>query len=167
MKFLDSIKIKSIKKLHVQNEQRSVHIKKPEQFSKILVVAQAENNELIKQVELKFINAEVNGLFQRRNKNDESSQFRFSVHPSDFNFTATIKNDKLKKLLQTKFDLIVDLSSKSELLTEIVQCLNSDLSIGILGQEAEKCCDLFFEFGKNEKEFIEHCAKQLNLLAKK
>ena len=142
MSFFEEIKIKAIKKL-------------------------ATKSDLIKQVELKFINAEVNGLYFRKSKEDNSAQFRYSVHPSDFNFTATIKNDKLKKLTQSRFDLVVDLSSEPKIFVEFVSILNANLIISVLGKEDEKLCDLFFEFGKSEIDYIDNCVKKLNLLAKK
>ena len=139
-------------------------IKTPEQFLDVLIIANDENETFFKSASAIFLNAELKALFVRKQKEDKTGQFRYSVHESDFNLTGSLKNDKLAKLIQTKFDLIIDLSNDSELLNYFLHNIDSDLIIGKLVSINENSHDLFLEFGLNEESFLKNINIQLNKL---
>ena len=166
MKFIENIKIRFLKKKlkNSTRKNRRVIIKTPEQILDVLILSNNENEEFFKSASSVFFNAELKALFVRQQKEDKTGQFRYSIHESDFNLTGSLKNDKLAKLLQTKFDLIIDLSNDSELLNYFLHNIDSDLIIGKLGNIYENLHDLFLDFGLNEESFLKNINIQLNKL---
>ena len=167
MKIIDNIKQSFLKKKSKKSvaKNRQVKIKLPQEFLKVLIISNNENDSLYKSAETVFLNAEVNALFLRKQKEDHTSQFRYSVNASDFNLTGVLKNDKLNKLIRSHFDLVVDLSNDSELLNYFLHTIESDLVIGKLGNTVDDLHDLFFEFGANELSFLTTVKTQLNHLS--
>lgn len=167
MKITENIKVNFLKKKSKKTvaKNRQVKIKLPQEFLKVLIISNSENESLFKSAETVFVNAELNALFLRKQKEDNSSQFRYSVNSSDFNLTGGLKNDKLTKLLRSHFDLVIDLSNDSELLKYFLQTIESDLVIGKLGNAVDELHDLFFEFGSNEENFLTTIKTQLNHLS--
>ncbi|MBI3134674.1 MAG: hypothetical protein HYZ14_08390 [Bacteroidetes bacterium] len=127
----------------------------------------AEDEALQKHAASVFRNAEINVLYPRSSKQDKSPNFCFSVHSSDFNLTGNLKNDKIAGLLQTEFDLLIDLSDDSGLLKYLAQSINASLVIGTLEMAADGSCDLFFDKLGTNSEFLGEIVKQLNQLIKK
>jgi len=170
MKLFEGIKIFFLKKKNQNpkrrnaNADRKITLKKTDQFLHVLILANDENEVFFKSAENTFANAEVFPLFLRKKKEDTTGQFRFSAHESDFNLTGSLKNDKLTKLSLTKFDLVVDLSSDSELLRYFLRTVQSDLIIGQMGSTNGNIHDLFLESGSNEEAFLANISKQLNHL---
>jgi len=166
MKMIENIKVGFLKKKskNSSKKDRQVLIKNMEQFLEVLIISNEENESFFKSAETVFLNAELKAIFLRKQKEDKTGQFRYSVHQSDFNLTGALKNDKLTKLIHTKFDLVVDLSNDSELLNYVLHNIDSTLIIGKLGSRNENLHDLFLEFGLNEESFLKNINNQLNHL---
>lgn len=165
MSITDNIKAGFLRRKKHATDKRSVILKKTDAFSKILIVTEKENESLLRNVETSFPNAEINALFLRKEKEDKSTKFRFAVHPSDFNLTGHLKNDKLTKLIQTEFDLVLDLSRDSVFLNEMTSRIKNTLFVGRMNQDSDSRYDLFFT-GESDDEFLNHTVKQLKLLTK-
>ncbi|MBK9191697.1 MAG: hypothetical protein IPM77_09385 [Crocinitomicaceae bacterium] len=165
MSITDNIKSGFLKRKKNVAEKRNVVLKNPAVFSKILIVGDKENESLLKSAQSLFPNAEINSLFQRKEKEDKTSKFRFAVHPSDFNLTGHLKNDKLTKLIQTEFDLVLDLSHDSVFLNELTSRIKNTLFVGRMIQDSDSRYDLFFN-GESDEEFLNQTVKQLKLLTK-
>jgi len=166
MKIVKNIKLNFLKrKLNKSEEKnRKIKIKLPNQFLQVLIISSHPNDSFFKKATAVFLNAELNALYLRTQKEDNSAQFSYSVHESDFNLTGTLKNDKLIRLSHSKFDLVIDLSNNSELLNYFLHSVQSDLVIGKLGDSVDDVHDLYFEFDSNEENFLATINTQLNHL---
>jgi len=167
MKISENIKLNFLRKKLKKSggKNREVKIKLPNQFLRVLIISSNENDSFFKKAATLFLNAELNSLYLRKQKEDITVQFRYSVHESDFNLTGTLKNDKLIRLSHSKFDLIIDLSNNSDLLNYFLQNAQSELIIGKLGNSVDELHDLCFDFDSNEENFLATINKQLNHLA--
>jgi len=165
MSISDNIKSGFLKRKKYSSMNRQVLLKNPAAFSKILMVTEKENESIFKSAESLFPNAEINILYHRKEKEDKTSKFRFAVHPSDFNLTGHLKNDKLTKLVQTEFDLVIDLSHDSVFLNELTSRIKNTLFVGRMNHGSESRYDLFLN-GESDEEFLNQTVKQLKLLTK-
>jgi len=164
MSLTENIKTGYLKRQAKTAEKRFVQLKRPDQFLKILILVDEKNDHLMSLAALKFKNAEMNQLYVRTGKEDESQEFQYAVHASDFNLTGRLKNDKLKKLLGYEFDLILDLSSNPVYLDYFLRNLKSTLVIGPMSEKLNDRFDLFFEGDQNNEAFLNLIVKQLNQL---
>ena len=165
MKITDKIRISSLRKKGTQSStEREIKILKPAQYKRILLINSLEEPDLIKAAQLAFKNAEISQLYLREKKEDSDTS-KYSIHPSDFNLTGQLKNDKLSQLQKSGFELIIDLHDESELLKYCFRSIKSNLIVGKLNSSDPVICDLFVESGKNNKEFLDNMIKQLNVIA--
>ena len=153
-----------LKKQGAGNVKRAVNLKPPHKFKSVLLVTNNSNKSLKKFVEEQFINASVYQLYCRNIKVDDTTGFYHSVHPSDFNLTGKLKNDKLKNLLDMKLDLLLDLSGDSELLEHFVNRSTASLKIGTLSSDKTELYDLMVESQADEEKLVSNIIEQLNRL---
>ena len=165
MKLIDNIKTVRLKKKKNNASKRTVRLKLPGKFETVLIVSEVNNEQVLRSAAAVFPNAEIKALSVRTKKHDESPQFRYTIHPVDFSLTGALKNDKLKRLFNTNFDLIVDLSEESVLLKHFLGGLKSELVVGKMGSPNEDLHDLLLEPGDNDESFLITIKTQLNLLA--
>lgn len=166
MSIFSNINQRFIKGKISARESSVISLKKPNQFLKILVITNQKDDSLMMEAKNAFSNAEINALYLRKEKEDKSLQFHYTVHPSDFNLTGRVKNDKLNKLLFMGFDMVIDLSDDSIYLKFIVSQLKSTLILGKIGEHEFQLHDLFFDTEKINADFIRTVVKQLKVLTK-
>lgn len=164
MSFLSNINGRFVKKKISFSEKRTVILKKPVEFLKILLVSNEKDDAFSDAAKTGFPNAEINFLFLRNEKEDKSGQFNYSVHSTDFNLTGKLKNDKLSKLLHSEFDMVVDLSENSVYLRYILTQIKSTLVIGKINEGEIQVHDLCLNPSDQKSEFIKTILKQLNHL---
>lgn len=165
MSLTDSFKRNFLKKKIKPTDRRSeIILKKPAAYSRILILMQKQDEELIRHISSVFSNAEINVCSLRDEKEDQSGKFKYTVHPSDFNLTGTIKNDKLTKLQSIQFDLTIDLYTDSDLLKYFLCTTKSSLIIGSMANLDSGLYDLFLDEGQDNRQFIDTIEKQLNQL---
>jgi hypothetical protein len=166
MSILSNINQRFLKGKISARESSVISLKKPNQFLKILVITNQKDETLVNEAKIAFSNAEINALYLRKEKEDKSQQFNYTVHPSDFNLTGRVKNDKLNKLLFMGFDMVIDLSDDSVYLKFILAQIKSTLVLGKIGEHQFQLHDLFFDAEKKDSDFIKTVVKQLNVLTK-
>lgn len=152
-----------VKKTKIEAE-RKIILKKHDQFQKLLLVCNQYDDKLVNKAKECFIHAEINSLYLRKQKKDTSGHFNFTVHSSDFNLTGKIKNDKLNKLTQTGFDMIVDLSENSDYLKYLISQTKNTLLIGKMDSSEKPFHDLLLSPENEKSDFIQTIIKQLNNL---
>lgn len=167
MSIADNIKRRALSRKSSGSRKLQVCLKASEKVTKLLFVSDKADDDLFKKIGLLFINAEVSHLFERKEKEDQTAQFRYSIHLSDFNLTGVVKNDKLNRLFKTEFDLILDLSQNSDLIPLVINRLSSSLFIGKMNAKNEELYDLFFEHTGSTDEFLKLVIEQLNKLTKR
>lgn len=153
------------RKLKGNRANRKPVLKSPDNFRSILVVADSDKSYLENTIHQLFRLAKINFLFPRKEKEDKTDSNRFSYHPSDFNLTGIIKNDKLNKLIQTEFDLVLDLSKNGLIETFLIEQINPSFLIGKLNQKESYLHDLIIEDDENETTFLEKINTQIILLS--
>jgi hypothetical protein len=166
MSILSNINQRFLKGKISARQSSVISLKKPNQFLKILILTNQKDESLINETKNAFPNAEINSLYLRKEKEDKTPQFNYSVHPSDFNLTGRVKNDKLNKLLFMGFDMVIDLSDDSVYLKFILAQIKSTLVLGKIGEHEFQLHDLFFDAEKVNADFIKTVVKQLNVLTK-
>ncbi|MBK9591358.1 MAG: hypothetical protein IPO32_07585 [Crocinitomicaceae bacterium] len=166
MSFFSNINQRFLKGKISARESSVISLKKTNQFLKILVITNQKDEHLINEAKIAFSNAEINALYLRKEKEDKSPQFNYTVHPSDFNLTGRVKNDKLNKLLFMGFDMVIDLSDDSVYLKFILAQIKSTLVLGKIGEQEFQLHDLFFDPEKINADFIKTVVKHLNVLTK-
>jgi len=167
MSISKNIKSGFLKRKRIEAQKRTILLKRPELFSKVLLVVNTPDNALNQAARTNFPAAEINTLFIRKEKENQSLANTYSVHATDFNLTGNLKSDKLSSLIQTEFDLLIDLSKDSELLTYLVRHLKSTLIVGQMNHPNEMLYDLFFEKSGSDQAFLNVIVTQLNQLIKK
>jgi hypothetical protein len=167
MSIAANIKARYLKQKQVPAYKRTVVLKRPDAFLKVLLIINEANNDLIHKAGSVFPKAFINVLYLRTEKEDHSLERRYTVHAADFNLTGRLKNDKLNRLLETEFDLLIDLSEDSALLTYLFHRIKSTLVIGKLGHKHAAGYDLMFERTGPEVDFLDLIIKQLNQLIQK
>lgn len=166
MSIFSNLNIRFIKRKISARESSVISLKKPNQFLKILLITNQKDEAMINEAKIAFSNAEINALYLRKEKEDKSQQFNYTVHPSDFNLTGRVKNDKLNKLLFMGFDMVIDLSDNSVYLKFILSQIKSTLVLGKIGEHEFQLHDLFFDEEKINADFIRTVVNQLNVLTK-
>ncbi len=166
MSIFSTINQRFIKGKIAARESSVISLKKPIEYLKILVITNQKDETLINETKIAFPNAEINALYLRKEKEDNSQQFNYTVHPSDFNLTGRVKNEKLNKLLFMGFDMVIDLSDDSVYLKFILAQIKSTLVLGKIGEHEYQQHDLFFDAEKINADFIKTVVKQLNVLTK-
>ena len=167
MSISSNIKNRYLKRKQNPAQKRTILLKKPDAFSKVLLVMNEPNANLVQKATTLFPKAYIYELYIRKEKEDHSLERRFTVHAADFNLTGHLKNDKLNRLLETEFDLVIDLSQDSALLTHLFFRLRSTLFIGKLGHNHADGYDLLLEQTGSDADFLDLIIKQLNLLTQK
>jgi hypothetical protein len=167
MSISKNIKVRYLKRKKIASKKRTAQLKRPELFSKVLLVLNESGEALVREAKSAFPAAEIILLHERKEKEDQSSHGTYTVNASDFNLTGNLKSDKLNSLLHTEFDLIVDLSTDSVLLTFLIRHIKSSLVIGKMEHPNLALYDLFFDKSVTDNQFIQTIVKQLNQLIKK
>lgn len=160
------IKKSFLKKKSADPSKRKAALKAPAFIKSILIISNSESKSLKRRVEELFPNASVYHLFPREIKEDRTVGFYYSVHPSDFNLTANLKNDKLENLKKMQTELLLDLSFGSEELNYFVSHCNSSLKAGDMSSTKADLYDLLVQFGTTEIQNVEYIYKHLNTLTK-
>ncbi|MCB9222784.1 MAG: hypothetical protein R2780_10640 [Crocinitomicaceae bacterium] len=125
---------------------RNVWLKAPDDIKSVLIVSDQENQSLKRKVEELLPSASVYHLFLREIKEDRSTGFYHTVHKTDFNLTGALKNDKLINLEKMSTELLLDLSSGSELLKYFVNRSVSSLKIGNINTTSPSYYDLLVQY---------------------
>lgn len=168
MSFGTNIKTSFIRrKIASFSEPKTARLKKPEIYTTVLLVTNLPDADLLKEAALHFSTAEITSLFNRKEKEDHASRFHYSVHPSDFNLTGQLKNDKLVKLLQKEFDLVIDLSKDSVFLDFLVHQMKSNLLVGTMDKLEDPKYNLVCEAQPTNQRFLNEVIKQLKQFAQK
>lgn len=160
-----SFKEKFIKNRPPESSGKKIILKKPDSFERIILITSDKKSDLFDKIKLLFKNAEISHLYLRKEKQDSSEKFTYTVHPSDFNLTGHLKNDKLMKLLQAEFDLTIDLCPDSILLNYFVSRIKSTLITGKSGTEMEAYFDLLLQENLSDYDFPESLSKYLLIFA--
>jgi len=166
MSAADGVKIGFIKRrLKRVRPKRKPVLRKPTNFRNVLIVSEEDKTALIQTVNSYFDRASISVIYKRNNKEDNSKKGQYAVHLSDINLTGKVKNEKLIRLMNEQFDLIIDLQKKDDLLRYISQQIRTSFIVGPNTSENAFMYDLIIDEGQNEKEFIENIAKQITLLS--
>lgn len=163
---MNQIKRSYIKKKNEFVVERTAWLKPIQQIKSVLLICNNEDKSIKKMVEESFPNASVYHLFEREIKEDRTVGFYYSVHTSDFNLTAKVKNDKLNNLLNMQLDLLIDLSSDSDMLDYFVCNAQSALKVGHMKSPKMEKYDLMLNLDGTNKHKIETILMQLYTLTK-
>ena len=158
------MKKRFLKKKAAEGSTRSVGIKKPDAVRSVLLISDSDSKSLKRKVEELFSGASVYHLFPRDIKEDRTRGFYYSVHPSDFNLTGNLKNDKLANLEKMPIELLLDLSSDSKELNFFVNRAKSVLKVGNIRSNKTEYYDLLLEYGTTEIQCVENIVTHLNTL---
>ncbi|MFT4600936.1 MAG: hypothetical protein ACI857_001113 [Arenicella sp.] len=161
---MGAIKTKLLSKKSRLQIQRNIWLKKPAEIKKILLVSNSDAKSLKRKAEETFDNAGVHHLFIREVKEDTTIGFYYSVHESDFNLTAILKNEKLQNLLSMDFDLLIDLSEKSAILSYFVNQSKASLKIGPINTKQISTYDVLIDLKGSEADKISNIYTHLNTL---
>ena len=162
----DTIKKGVIKrKLKKARPKRKPVLRQLSNFRNILIVGEEDKTALIKSVSSHFPRASIAVLYKRIDKENNSKKGLYSTHLSDINLTGKVKSEKLTRLMDEQYDLIIDLLKKDELLRYISQQIKASFIIGPSGAENTFMYDLIIDQGESEQQFIENIAKQITLLS--
>mgnify|MGYP000480291192 CR=1 FL=1 len=152
------------KKTDKLKSEKKVVIRPLEAYKKILLISIEEKQGFRKDIEGVFPMSKTHHLHFRPIKEDRSVGFDYSVHPSDFNLTGVLKNDKLSNLTKDHFDLVLDLSTDSVTLDYFTKSVSADLVIGRMSAQKE-AHDLRVEYGTDDRSFLNNVKHQLLLLS--
>lgn len=169
---MNQIKNSFLKKKTEHSKDRHTIMMNPSEVKNVLLISNSEQKSLKRKVEELFTNSSVYHLFLRDIKEDRTLGFYYSVHKSDFNLTGALKNDKLSVLENMQIDLLLDLSSDSELLNYFVGRVASGLKVGDINSPKNHLYDLMIEFDADNlrtaenvfnrmKNFTQHASKQI------
>jgi hypothetical protein len=161
---MGQIKDSFLKKKTTVDSSRNIWLRNPSEIKTILLVSNEESKSLKKMVEEVFSSSKVHHLFTRPIKQDSTVGFYYSVHPSDFNLTGKLKNDKLSNLENMPFELLIDLSSDTEILNYFISRSSVSLKVGKLNCKHGEFYDLFVEYSSTDSEYVKNIHKQLTLL---
>jgi hypothetical protein len=161
---MNQIKNSFLRKKAGHSSNRSVGIKAPNDIKSVLLISNKEKKTIKEKIEKLFPNASVYHVHLRDIKEDRTIGFYYSVHKSDFNLTGKLKNDKLMNLEKMEIDLLVDLSTESELLEYFVSKNNAHLKVGNIRSNKSNFYDFLIEFGSSDEESINNIHIQLNTL---
>lgn len=145
--------------------ERKPILRKLEVYREILILADTDKSGLVPTLKQIFPQAKAYFLSPRKEKEDTSKKDSFSFHISDLNFTGKVKNDKLKKVLNNRFDLVVDLSKNSPLNNFILSKLNHTFMVGSAENGKSLWYDLIVPSASNDKDFLKNIETQINLLS--
>ncbi|MBD3638583.1 MAG: hypothetical protein HUJ25_14615 [Crocinitomicaceae bacterium] len=159
---MKQIKKSFVKKKTGHTKKAFKELKNPQTIKSLLLISNSSDQSLKKKVEELFSAASVYHLFPREIKEDSTTGFYYSVHKSDFNLTGKLKNDKLSNLEDMKVDLLVDLSSDSELLNYFVSRVQAGLKVGDINSNKVVFYDLLVEFEASDNQNAEIIFHHLN-----
>jgi hypothetical protein len=163
---MKKIKESFLKKKSQSALNRMVRVVKPDQVKTLLLIVNEESKTSKRLVEDLFSNASVHMLFERAIKTDSTVGFYYSVHDSDFNLTGNLKNDKLLNLSKMQFELLLDLSSDSELLSYFSKNSTANFKVGNMNRKDIQTFDLLIEYGKTDAESIKQIFSTLITITK-
>ena len=165
MQIIENIKEKTLIKHITGNADRKLlSLGNIDSYKKILFVSEEERESYKSTVQKFFPKSKVHHLYLRPIKTDRTIGHNYSIHESDFNIAGKLKNDKLRLLRKTNFDLILDLTESSVYLNYFIYEIPSKLIIGRIDAENSKLHDLYVEYGTNDDEFLTNITNQIALL---
>ena len=141
-------------------------LKRIESYKEILVLSDDDKQHLLTPVSDVFRHAKISFLSPRENKEDLSKEGNYTYHRNDLNLTGRVKNDKLKRLAQIQFDLILDLSENAPLNLFFIDKLNYTFIIGEEGNDKSLLYDLIIEKSTNDTDYLELIKQQITLLSR-
>lgn len=144
---------------------RKPELKKPADFHEILIISDEDAQNLLPHISSLFRHAKISFFSRREQKEDQSAHGNYTYHSNDLNLTGKVKSDKLNKLLNIKFDLIVDLSKNEPLNVFLIKKLNHSFMIGKSDSEKSLLCDLMIPYKENDELFFNEIQQQLTLLS--
>lgn len=166
MSGVNNIKKAFIKRKKAKRSNKRVPVLKPlDAYKEILVFSNEDKSALTSAVSDIFKQAKITFCYERSQKEDDSSPGTYSYHLNDLNLTGKIKNDKLNRLVQIPFDLILDLSNEEPLGLFILEKLNQSFMIGKEGLEKAYLYDLIIENHEKDGDFLNTIKQQITLLS--
>lgn len=167
MSSLDNIKKAFIKRKKAKRSKKRVPILKPlDAYKEILIFSNEDKSALTDVISTIFKQAKITFCYERYQKEDDTGLNSYSYHLGDLNLTGKIKNDKLNQLVQTPFDLVLDLSNEEQLPLFILEKLNQSFMIGKKGLEKVYLYDLIIENYEKDGDFLNTIKQQITLLSK-
>ena len=166
MSGVNNIKKAFIKRKKTKRNTKHTPVLKPvDAYREVLVYSNEDKSALTQKLSTVFKQAKITFCYERAEKEDSSAPGAYSYHLNDLNLTGKIKNDKLNRLLQIPFDLILDLSNEEPLSLFFLEKLNHSFMIGKRGTEKAYLYDLIIENNENDGDFINTIEQQITLLS--
>ena len=165
MGLFDAFKIKMIlKKIKSTSESRVIKISPTNSYKSTLIISDQVDESFNTYLATVFEKSKFTTLSNRKEKKDDSSANHYTYHISDLGF-GNIKNDRLLNLLNTQFDLVIDISIKTKELNYFVKNSKSSLKIGDLNASKNYLYDLLVDEIDSKTEFIDNIKRQINILS--
>jgi len=166
MGLFDTFKIKLIlKKIKSSSDTRTIKILSLKSYKSILVISDKNEDAFVTQLKSIFDNSKFTTLYNREDKEDQSTLNNYTYHISDLGF-GSIKNDKLLQVLNINFDAVIDISQKTLELNYFVKNSKSTLKIGDIHATKNYLYDLLVDQIDSKTEFIDNIKRQINILSK-
>ena len=146
-------------------KKRTPILKSPDMVSSLLFISNDNPVHFREEIQRNFRHAKISFLHPRKDKLSEAPQGFYDYHEADFNLTGKIKNDKLTELLNTSFDLVIDLSDRNPLGDYLYSQLQYDFSVGCSNTEHDEKHDLIIRGNTDELACIKAANTQLTLLS--
>lgn len=146
----------------INPEDRKINLLPTNMYETVLVIinkAEQIQHNLLHQA---FPAASFSFLSMRNEKQDRSSGSNYTLHKSDIRF-GRIKNDRLKTLVNTNFDLLIDLSEHSKL-NDFSQVLNANLKAGCFDKQQNNNLDILVKYSLTLKDVVKDIAQQIDKL---
>lgn len=145
------------------NRKRIISILPLKSYKSILIINFNQLDHAREQVKNNFSNSQIETLNLRKQKEDNSDFNEFTLHKSDKKFWK-IKNEKLLSLLSKKYDLIIYNNDITEALIKFSSKIEGNLIVGPDNMDNNYLLDILIQPEKNETEYINKIAHQINLL---
>lgn len=149
-------------KKNTSSIERKINLLPTNLYESIVVIINKAEQIRHNQFHLLFSNASFTFLTLRSEKTDDSNGLNFTLHKSDLRF-GSIKNERLKTLLNQKFDLLIDLSNHTKL-SYFSRNINANLKAGCFDKKSNQDFDLLVKHNESVANIVDDLAKQINIL---
>ena len=146
-------------------KKRTAVLLPPDLVSSLLFISNDNPVHFKDEIQRNFPQAKISFLHPRKDKVSEAPQGYYDYHQADFNLTGKIKNDKINELLNTSFDLVIDLSDRNPLGDYLYSQLQYGFSVGCSKTEQDEKHDLIIRGNTDELACIKAANTQLTLLS--
>ena len=152
-----------LKKNQVANDQeRIITLLPASKYKSVIVIIEKAEQIRHNVLHQAFPAATFSFLTIRSSKEDSSSGHNYTFHKSDKRFRK-IKNDRLKSLLRTKFDLLIDLSDRQNL-SYFSETINASLKTGCFDRVNNYNFDILVKNSPSMEDIVINIAKQIDKL---